>query len=209
MKETESTTIFVIDDDSSIRRALSLLLRAEGYESETFGSAEEFLKRRRYFGFGCIVLDIRMKEMSGLQLQEELLKRHWDLPIVFITGHGDIPTSVNVMKKGAFDFLTKPFNDEDFLKAISGALEKNTSTIGMLKEKEKIHEEIMTLTEREMEILKYVIAGFMNKEIAAKLQIAEQTVKIHRGHLMRKLDVVSVAELVVKAEKAAITPEKR
>ena len=209
MKETEQTTIFVIDDDNSVRKALSLLLRSEGFEVEAFESAESFLLRKRYFGFGCIVLDIRMREMSGIELQEELMKKKWDLPIIFITGHGDIPTSVEVMKKGAFDFLTKPFFDDDLLGAVEAALKKNINNIASIREKEKIFEEMMSLTYREMEILKYVIGGYMNKEISAALKIAEQTVKIHRGHLMRKLGVSSVAELVKKAEKGDITPENR
>lgn len=209
MKEIDKTIIFVIDDDPSVRKAISHLLRSEGYEVESFESAESFLNRKRYLGLGCIVLDISMKDMSGLQLQEELIKKHLELPIVFVTGHGDIPTSVKVMKKGAYDFLTKPFNDEEFLAAVSGAVRKNEGNIGNIKEKEVIYEEMMKLTDREKEILKFVIAGYMNKEISAHLNIAEQTVKIHRSHLMRKLGVDSVAELVRKAEKADIIPEKR
>jgi len=209
MKEFDNTTIFLIDDDSSVRKAISLLLGSEGYEVETFESAESFLSRKRYFGIGCIVLDIKMKDMSGLELQEELIKKHIDLPIVFITGHGDIPTSVRVMKKGAYDFLSKPFQDKDFLEAIEGAIAKNVGNINRFKEKEKVLEEMMTLTEREKDILKYIIAGFMNKQISFKLDIAEQTVKIHRGHIMKKLGVDSIAELVRKAEVAEIIPEKR
>ena len=209
MKKARETTIFVIDDDPSVRKALSYLLSSEGYEVETFVSAESFLSREKYHGNGCIVLDIRMKTMSGLELQEELIKKNLSIPIVFITGHGDIPTSVKVMKKGAFDFFTKPFNDEEFLAAIGGAIEKNINNSELLEEKEKILDEIMTLTEREKEILTFITAGYMNKEISAKLDIAEQTVKIHRGHIMRKLGVDSVADLVRKAEKADIIPQKR
>lgn len=209
MKEIEKTTIFVIDDDESVRKAISLLLKSEGYETETYESAESFLNSRKYHGTGCIVLDIKMKNMTGLELQEKLLEKHSDLPIVFITGYGDIPTSVKAMKKGAYDFLTKPFNDEDFLAAISTAVEKSIINFNANKEKKAIFEEMLTLTEREREILKFIIAGYMNKEVSAYLGIAEQTVKIHRQHIMRKLSVDSVADLVRKAEKADIVPKKR
>lgn len=209
MKEKEETTIFIIDDDLSIRKAVSLLLRSEGYEVETFESAESFLDRGRHPGTGCIVLDIRMENMNGLELQEKLLEKHSDLPIVFITGHGDIPTSVEAMKKGAFDFLTKPFNDEQFLSAVKNAIEKNISNFDSNKAKEKVFEAMMTLTEREKEILQYIIAGYMNKEVSLKLGIAEQTVKIHRGHIMKKLNVDSVADLVRKSEIAEILPINR
>ena len=209
MKETEETIIFVIDDDASVRKAISMLLRSEGYEVETYDSAEDYLSRVRYNGSGCIVLDFKMKNMNGLELQEKLSERHSNLPVVFITAHGDIPTSVKAMKKGAYDFLTKPFNDEDFLASVSTAIEKSVSNFNSSKEKEKIFEEMMTLTEREKEILKYIIAGYMNKQISDMLGIAEQTVKIHRGHIMHKLCVDSVADLVRKAEKADIVPQKR
>lgn len=209
MKEIDKTTIFVVDDDESVRKAISLLLKSENYETETYESAESFLNRRKYHGTGCIILDIKMKNMTGLELQEKLLEKHSDLPIVFITGYGDIPTSVKAMKKGAYDFLTKPFTDEDFLSAVSTAVEKSIVNFDANKEKKGIFEEMMTLTEREKEILKYIIAGYMNKEVSAFLGIAEQTVKIHRQHIMRKLSVDSVADLVRKAEKADIVPQKR
>lgn len=208
MTEAEKTTIFIIDDDTSVRKAVSFLLNSEGYETECYDSAESFLKRRRYPGMGCVILDIKMKEISGLELQEELIKKHFNLPIIFITGHGDIPTSVKVIKKGAFEFLTKPFMDDDLLNAVSNAVKFNKENRELNSEKEKIFDELITLTERENDILKYIIGGFMNKEISLKLGIAEQTVKIHRGHIMNKLKVYSVADLVRKAEKAGITPEK-
>lgn len=209
MRENNNITVFVIDDDPSVRKAISLLLRSEGYETEIFDSAESFLSRKKYLGMGCIVLDIRMKSMSGIELQEELNKKGAHIPVVFITAHGDIPTSVKVMKKGAVDFLTKPFDDKDLLASIKGAISKSFGNADELREKVKIHEEFMELTEREIDILRYVIGGFMNKEISSRLNIAEQTVKIHRGHIMNKLKVDSVADLVRKAEKANIDPEKR
>ena len=209
MKKSADIKIFIIDDDLSMRKAISMLLRSEGFETEVFDSAEKFLAREKYFGIGCIVLDINMENMSGIELQDELLKKNIQLPIVFVTGHGDIPTTVNVMKKGAVDFLTKPFDDKDFLFAVTNAIEKCFGFAGNEKEKKKLFGELMELTQREMAILKFVIGGFMNKEISARLNIAEQTVKIHRGNLMRKLKVDSIADLVRKAEKANITPEVR
>jgi FixJ family two-component response regulator len=205
----DKCTIFVIDDDPSVRKAVSLLLHSEGYKVETYESAESFLKSGGRPCAGCIVLDVQMKDMNGLELQEELIKKHFGLPIVFITGHGDVPMSVKAMKNGAHDFLTKPFNDDEFLKAVEKAVEKNKYDLSSIKEKEKIFDEMVSLTEREKEILKYIIAGYMNKEISAKLGIAEPTVKIHRGHLMQKLCVDSVADLVRKAQIAGILPEKR
>ena len=208
-KKTGNITVFIIDDELSVRKALSHLLNSEGYDVEVFSSAGEFLSRSRYFGSGCIVLDINMEEMTGMELQEELIKKHNDLPVIFITGKGDIPTSVKAMKNGAVDFLTKPFDDDQLLSAVKEALMKMDSNIDKIIEKEKIHEEMVSLTFREKEVLGYVISGYMNKEISAELQIAEQTVKIHRGHLMRKLGVSSVAELVTKSEKAGVLPVKR
>jgi FixJ family two-component response regulator len=202
-------TIYVIDDDPSVRKSTALLLKSEGYKVEVFESAEQFLESRIQTCVGCIVLDIQMKDMNGLELQEELIRKRFNLPIVFVTGHGDISTSVRAMKKGAFDFLTKPFNDEEFLAAVASAVEKSINSLNESKEKEIIHEQMMKLTDREKEILKYIIAGYMNKEISTKLGIAEPTVKIHRGNIMHKLCVDSVADLVRKAEKEDILPEKR
>jgi FixJ family two-component response regulator len=209
MKVNKQITVFIIDDDPSVRKALSLLLRSEGYEAEVFDSAESFLARKKYFGIGCIVLDIRMKQMSGPDLQDELNSRGINLPIVFITAHGDISTSVRVMKRGAVDFLTKPFDDRVFLAAINGAIEKSVGNAEVVNDRSLIFEELMHLTEREMDILKYVIGGYMNKEISKRLNIAEQTVKIHRSHIMHKLNVDSLADLIRKAEKGNIVPQKR
>ena len=138
MKKNTDIKVFIIDDDLSMRKAISMLLRSEGFETELFDSAEKFLAREKYFGIGCIVLDIHMDKMSGVELQDELLRRNIHLPIVFVTGHGDIPTTVNVMKKGAVDFLTKPFDDRDFLFAVTNAIEKCFGFRGHEKEKKKL-----------------------------------------------------------------------
>jgi FixJ family two-component response regulator len=199
-------TVFVIDDDASVRKSLSRLLRSFGFGVEVFASAELFLKREPYDGVGCILLDIRMPGMSGMVLQEQLSKASNNLPIIFITGHGDIPTSVKAMKRGAVDFLTKPFDDEELLQAIRRAIEKDVRTKADQRETRNALERIKQLTPREYEILHYILAGLLNKQIAFKLGIAEKTIKIHRGHITGKLSVSSVAELVRLAEKAGIKP---
>ena len=199
-------TIFVIDDDASIRKGLSRLLRSAGYTIETFPSAEEFLRREHFDGVGCIVLDVQMPGLSGMDLQEELSKADYHMPIIFITGHGDIPMSVQAMKKGAVDFLTKPFDDKELLRAVENATEKDGQGRTEYHEVQDIRSRIESLTAREHEIFRYVITGMLNKQIALELKIAEKTVKVHRGRVMEKLGANSVAELVRLAEKGGIEP---
>lgn len=201
---TLGPTVFVIDDDASIRKSLSRLLRSAGYLAETFASAEEFLGREHFNGIGCLLLDVQMPGLSGMDLQDELTKADYQMPIVFITGHGDIPMSVQAMKKGAVDFLTKPFDDKQLLQAIERAIEKDTYARAKYDVTLDIRKRIEQLTPRETEILSYVITGMLNKQIALKLGIAEKTVKVHRGRIMEKLRVDSVAELVRLAEKVGI-----
>jgi FixJ family two-component response regulator len=198
--------IFIIDDDPSVQEALALLLRSAGYPFEVFASAEEFLGKGPFDGIGCIVLDVRMSGMSGLDLQEELLKRDRCMPIIFITGYGDIPMTVQAMKKGAVDFLPKPFDDDQLLRAIQSAIEKHGRDTLRHEEKEAIRSRIRMLTEREYEVFRYVIAGLLNKQIAYELTIAEQTVKIHRGRIMQKLGASSLADLVRMGQMADISP---
>ena len=199
-------TVFIIDDDASVRKSLSRLLRSAGYTTETFASAEEFLGREHFNGIGCLLLDVQMPGLSGMDLQEELNKADYHMPIIFITGHGDIPMSVEAMKKGAVDFLTKPFDDKELLQAVEKAIEKDTFTRAEYDETLDIRKRIELLTSRELEILRYVITGMLNKQIALKLDIAEKTVKVHRGRIMEKLRVDSVADLVRLAEKVGIKP---
>ncbi len=199
-------TIFVIDDDASIRKSLSRLLRSADYTVETFPSAEEFLRREHFDGVGCILLDVKMPGLSGIDLQEELSKADYHMPIIFITGHGNIPMSVQAMKKGAVDFLTKPFDGKELLQAIAKAIEKDAYAKAEYDETLEIRRRIELLTPREKEMLRYVITGMLNKQIALKLDITEKTVKVHRGRIMEKLHVNSVAELVRLAEKAGIKP---
>ena len=196
--------IFVIDDDASVRRSLPLLLKASDYSVETFPSSEEFLKRDTFKGIGCIILDINLEGKSGLELQDELINKKYFLPIIFITGKGGVPESVQALKKGAIDFLQKPFDDEQLLSAVKDAILKSHEIKKEFDEKNKMRDLISKLTERELEIFKYVITGMLNKQIAYKLNIAEHTVKIHRGKITEKLGVKSVAELVRIAEKSGI-----
>ena len=201
----KNTIIFIIDDDASMRDALSYLLLAAGYESEAFASAEAFLKRPQFDGVGCLVLDVRMPGMTGLDLQRELADVHCPMPVIFITAHGDIAMSVEAMKRGAIDFLPKPFDDEQLLGAIEAAIERYGQTRTVCDETQAIQERIKKLTPREYEVFRYVITGMLNKQIAAELNIAEHTVKIHRGRVMEKLAVHSVADLVRLAQKAGIS----
>ena len=199
-------TVFVVDDDPSVLKSLVRLLRSLGFDVETFASAELFLARKHYGGIGCIVLDVRMPGLSGMDLQDELSQADYSMPIIFITGHGNIPMSVQAMKKGAVDFLTKPFDDEELLQAVKKAIEKDRKAKAEQAEMHDALRRIEQLTPREHEILRYVITGMLNKQIALKLDIAEKTVKIHRGRIMEKLCVDSVADLVRLAEKAGIKP---
>jgi len=201
-------TVFVIDDDASMRRALSYLMQSAGYKVETHSSAEEFLRREHYDGVGCIILDVQMPGLSGMDLQEKLMRSDYRMPIIFLTGHGELSMGVQAMKKGAIDFLTKPCDDDQLLEAVRNAIEKDTHARRSYKEQQEIRRRIDLLTPRENEILRYVIAGMLNKQIAAKLGIAEPTVKIHRGRIMEKLCAESVANLVYLVGKADIEPSE-
>jgi FixJ family two-component response regulator len=201
-------TIFVIDDDASMRRALTYLLQSAGYNVETHSSAEEFLSREHYDGVGCIILDVQMPGLGGMDLQERLMRSDYRMPIIFLTGHGELSMGVQAMKKGAIDFLSKPCDDEQLLEAVRRAIEKDRQARGSYKEEQEIRRRIDLLTSRENEILRYVIAGMLNKQIAAKLGIAESTVKIHRGRMMEKLCAESVADLVRLVGKAGVEPSE-
>ena len=200
---TESNiVVFVIDDDASVRRGLTYLLQSADYRVETFESAEKFLARQHFSGTGCIILDVRLTGMTGLDLQEELGKADYHLPIIFMTGQGDIPMGVDAMKKGASDFLVKPFDDVQFLGAVKRAVEQDKRDRAKYDELQSIRRRLEKLTPREYEIFRYVITGLLNKQIATELNIAEQTVKIHRGRVMEKLGAYSVPDLVRMAATA-------
>ncbi len=173
---------------------------------EAYGSALEFLERKHYDGYGCILLDVKMPGLNGLELQGELVKADYTMPIIFVSGHADVPMTARAMKKGAVDFLTKPVDRNHLLKVINESLARDRENRKALSDKAKVCERLATLTPREYEVMTFVIAGMLNKQIAYELGIAEDTVKIHRGRMMRKMNVESVAELVRLTEKAGVKP---
>jgi len=197
-------TVFVVDDDASVQKGLSRLLRSAKLNAVTFSSPQEFLEQYDPHASGCLVLDVAMPGLDGLQLQKALTARGSDIPIIFLTGQGDIPMSVRAMKGGAVDFLTKPVNDEDLLKAIQVAIEKDRVHRQARAELDDIRQRLATLTPREREVLEHVITGQLNKQIADDLGIVEKTVKVHRGRVMEKMKVRSVAELVHIADRASL-----
>ena len=200
--------VFVVDDDPSMRKALSNLFRSVGLRAEVFGSARELLESELPEVASCLVLDIRLPGPSGLDFQAELAKANIQIPIIFMTGHGDIPMTVKAMKAGAVDFLTKPFRDQDMLDAVAIAIERDRTR----RKDEKIVAELRavfeTLTARERDVLALVASGLMNKQIAAEIGLAEITVKIHRGHIMRKMGARSLADLVRMAEMLGVRRPK-
>jgi len=199
-------TVFVIDDESSVRKAVARLLTRAGHRAETFGSAEDFLRRPHYDGPGCLILDVRMPGQSGLDLQEALAKAGYELPIIFVSGRSDIPISVKAMKAGAMDFLTKPFRDTVLLEAVRLSLATDRQVRASRAEVQDIQQRLQTLTVREREVLSWVVAGRLNKQIAYELEISEKTVKVHRARVMEKMRADSVAELVRLAERVGISP---
>jgi len=196
--------VFVVEDDESMRRALSNLFQSVGLEVELFGSASEMLQTKLPDVASCLVLDVRLPGLSGLDFQTELANANIHTPIIFMTGHGDIPMSVRAMKGGAVDFLTKPFRDQDMLDAVMTAIERDRKRRQDDKIVANVRALLETLTARELEVLALVSSGLMNKQIAAELDLAEITVKIHRGHIMKKMGAKSLADLVRMAERLGI-----
>jgi FixJ family two-component response regulator len=202
-----TSIVFVLDDDPSVRKSLRFLLNSAGYSVETFASAKEFLESGHDApGPACLVLDVKMPGLSGLDLQKELKSRNQDIPIIFITGHGDIPMSVQAMKNGAVDFLPKPFDDGDLLDAVKAAFLKDLQARADQNELKNIMQRLDSLTPRENEVLSYLITGMLNKQIAYELNISERTVKAHRKKVLDKMGVNSIAELVRLTEKADFKP---
>jgi FixJ family two-component response regulator len=200
--------VFVIDDDLSMRRALTNLIQSVGLEVEAFGSAAELLQSKLPEVASCLVLDIRLPGLSGLDLQTELAKTNMRIPIIFISGHGDIPMTVRAMKGGAVDFLTKPFRDQDLLDAVVSAIDRDRKRREADKTVANLQALYETLSSREREVLGFLTAGLMNKQIAAELNLAEITVKIYRGHIMKKMQARSLAELIRMTETLGIRPAK-
>jgi FixJ family two-component response regulator len=191
----DSPVVFVVDDDVSVRESLELLILSAGWHPETFASAEDFLKRSRNGGPSCLVLDVTLPDLNGLDLQRRIVDRT-DMPIIFITGHGDVPTSVQAMKAGAAEFLTKPVRDDVLLEAIRQAIERSHTARAHDAELQVLRNHHASLTPREREIMALVVSGLLNKQIAAELSISEITVKAHRGRVMHKMHVDSLADLV-------------
>jgi len=196
--------VFLIDDDASVRKGVSRLLRSAGYKSESFESASDFLQREQHPGPACLIVDVRMPGINGMDLQETLIQRRREEQLVFITGHGDISMCAQAMKAGAADFLPKPFGDEELLQCVERALTQSAEQRRRSAEKHQIRQLLDLLTPREFEVMQLVITGMLNKQIAGALGRAEKTVKVHRGRVMEKLGVTSVAELVRLVEKAGL-----
>jgi FixJ family two-component response regulator len=196
--------VFVVDDDPDVRAALRRLVHSVGLDVETFTSASEFLKIRRARAPACVILDVRLPDLSGLDLQEKLAEAGLDLPIIFITGYGDVPMTVRAMKAGALDFLTKPFRDQELLDAVQRGIEKHRGQLAKRAEMSELEVRLQSLTPRERQVFPLVAGGWLNKQIAAELGTSEKTIKIHRGQVMAKMKADSVANLVRMAEKLGL-----
>jgi FixJ family two-component response regulator len=201
---TQEPIVFVVDDDAAARSALESLLQSVGLRVETFGSAADFLQRGAPEGPCCLVLDVRLPGMSGIELQRNLTSTGAAIPIIFITGHGDIPMSVEAMKAGALEFLTKPFRGQELLDAIHNAIERSRATREGEAKRAELRRRADSLTPREREVMQRVIAGLLNKQIAAELGTSERTVKIHRAQVMRKMGAESLPDLVRMAESSGV-----
>jgi len=204
VSEPDAPTVFIVDDEAPVRKALSRLLRAAGFVVAAFASPGEFLAQHDLHKPGCLVLDLMMPGINGMELQRALARKGSVLPIIFLTGHGDIPKSVQAMKSGALDFLTKPVNDENLLASIRVAIEKDRVARREQAELRDIRARLATLTPREREVLDHVVTGKLNKQIADDLAVVEKTIKVHRAHVMEKMKVRSVAELVRLTERSGI-----
>ena len=198
--------VFVIDDDASVRKGVSRLLRSARYKSEAFESASDFLARKQHSGPACLIVDVRMPGLNGIDLQETLIQRRREEQLVFVTGHGDISMCAQAMKAGAADFLPKPFRDDELLQCVERALIRSAEQRRRSTEQNEARRLLDLLTPREFEVMRLVITGLLNKQIAGELGTAEKTVKVHRGRAMQKLRVTSVAELVRLIERACIAP---
>ena len=199
---SEGATVFIVDDDQSVRTALARLMRSASLHAETFASAEEFLERQHPDGPGCMVLDLSMPGSTGLELQQDMAAADIDLPIIFLTGHGNVPSSVKALKSGAVDFLEKPVDDDRLLSAIKGAVEQSIRTRRDRARLSEIRGRVARLTRRELQVFRLVVQGKLNKQVAGELGMSEKTVKVHRARVMQKMEADSLAELVLLAKQA-------
>src|ERR1700677_1279422 len=199
--------VFIVDDDVSVRESLELLIRCEGWRPETFASAQEFLDYPRVLVPNCLVLDVSLPGLNGLDLQGLVAGERTDMPIIFITGHGDVPMTVQAMKAGAVEFLTKPFNDDVLLTAIRAAIERSRVALGMEAEMRALRDRYASLTQRERQVMALVVSGLLNKQVGGELDISEITVKAHRGKVMQKMKADSLADLVKMATRLRPAPE--
>jgi FixJ family two-component response regulator len=202
----DKSIVFVVDDDVSVRESLELLIRFAGWQPEVFASAQEFLAHPRVFAPCCMILDVSLPDLDGLELQKLIASDRTDMPIIFITGYGDIPMTVRAMKAGAVEFLTKPYDDEVLLGAIRHAIKRSESALGGEAEIQALRDCYASLTPREREVMALVVSGLLNKQVGLRLGISEITVKAHRGKVMQKMKADSLADLVKMAERFSLTP---
>jgi FixJ family two-component response regulator len=209
MTAPPNSLVFAIDDDASVRKGLARLLRSAGYQHEIFESASDFLARPTHSGPSCVILDVQMPVLNGMDFQETLIQQRREEQLVFITGHGDIPMCAQAMKAGAVDFLRKPFDDDELLQCVQRALTRSAEQRRRSAEKNEARRLLDLLTPREFEVMQLIVTGMLNKQIAGELGTAEKTVKVHRGRVMEKLGVTSVAELVRFVQRAQLEPAAR
>jgi FixJ family two-component response regulator len=207
-KSQQKPIVFVVDDDVSVRESLELLIKFAGWQPETFASALDFLARPRTTTPSCLVLDVSLPDLDGLELQKLIASERTDMPIIFITGHGDVPMTVQAMKAGAVEFLTKPFDDEVLLSAIRHAIKRSAAALDEQAEITALRSNYESLTPREQDVMKLVVSGMLNKQIGMKLGISEITVKAHRGQMMQKMKAESLADLVKTAVRLGLAPAR-